>query len=333
MIQEKEQFSDKAVLPLMKFHGWDIIWAEDLFDVIIVPYTGSLKKKNIYRRIKNRLTSFGLVVVDHYDQSVIIVECKADTDDNRLYIAKDIFDKHWRHIRRSIAFSMRSHDLPESPEACIDRSLIKTKIKPTASSVDPSERRKQSLLDNPDLLFYYSDMSKILHDKDCPDLSHIPTEDLMAAELPPEGFFYCPHCVYRLYSRVSCFPVSRDLDAVEYFVRKHYIGKELWLHYVEDDGVKINVLSKSSYKVKCHEDSWEIRIDTDGSLNLWHNNYVRTDDGDRYLTGGFHDQGIKSRNLKTILDLIVRYDWRSFHKDQEAVSMQQEQEREDMRMP
>lgn len=52
-----------------------------------------------------------------------------------------------------------------------------------------------------------------------------------------------------------------------------------------------------------------IRVDEDGKMHLWHNNYIHTDDGGRYVTTGLHDQGIVSKNLILMFDLICHYDW------------------------
>lgn len=52
-----------------------------------------------------------------------------------------------------------------------------------------------------------------------------------------------------------------------------------------------------------------IQVDEDGKMHLWHNNYIHTDDGGRYVTMGLHDQGIVSKNLTLMFDLICHYDW------------------------
>lgn len=313
----------QAEWPLAKFAGENIIWAEDLFDIRIVPYPGELKKAPDYQKFRERLEPYCLVVVKHFAQEVVVVECKADVEGNTLYIAKDIFEKHWKHIKRSMDGAMAANHLLVNPNKCVDKYLLKDKKPVAPQSVDVWERRKQSLFDNPKNLFFYSCASEILHDKDCQELKKVDPKDLSAGEVGPEGYAYCPRCAYRLYSRVSCSPVSKDVDAVEHLVRKHHIGREQWIEYVEEDGVKLNMVSLSVYRIKCHEDTWEIRIDEDRMINLWHNNYVRTDDKERYITDGFHDQKIKSRNLKTILDMIVRYDWRTYHKEVEAEEKQE----------
>lgn len=69
------------------------------------------------------------------------------------------------------------------------------------------------------------------------------------------------------------------------------------------------MLSLTEYQASCNKDSWMIQVDEDGKMHLWHNNYIHTDDGGRYVTTGLHDQGIVSKNLTLMFDLICHYDW------------------------
>lgn len=164
-------------------------------------------------------------------------------------------------------------------------------------------------MDDPRNLFYYGGANGVIHDRDCPELKKIDPKDLQASATGPEELGYCPRCAYRLYARVACAPISKEVDAVEHLVRRHHIGISRWIHYVEDEGLKLHVLSLTEYQASCNKDSWMIRVDEDGKMHLWHNNYIHTDDGGRYVTTGLHDQGIVSKNLTLMFDLICHYDW------------------------
>lgn len=164
-------------------------------------------------------------------------------------------------------------------------------------------------MDDPKNLFYYGGTNGVIHDRDCPELKKIDPKDLQASATGPEELGYCPRCAYRLYARVACAPISKEVDAVEHLVRRHHIGIGRWIHYVEDEGLKLHVLSLTEYQASCNKDSWMIRVDEDGKMHLWHNNYIHTDDGGRYVTTGLHDQGIVSKNLILMFDLICHYDW------------------------
>lgn len=311
MISEKELYKTQAEWALTHTRYPDVIWAEDLFDITVVPYQGSIRKLPHYADMKDRLELYGLIVVMHTIQEVRILECRADVAGNRLYITEEVWKKFWKEIRKSIASAMREHGLPVNPGTCLDLQFTSSpkvkqkKIQP----VDIWTRRKQSLLDDPRNLFYYGGANGVIHDRDCPELKKIDPKDLQASATGPEELGYCPRCAYRLYARVACAPVSKEVDAVEHLVRRHHIGIDRWIHYVEDEGLKLHVLSLTEYQASCNKDSWMIRVDADGKMHLWHNNYIHTDDGGRYVTMGLHDQGIVSKNLILMFDLICHYDW------------------------
>lgn len=311
MISEKKLYETQAEWALNHTRYPDVIWAEDLFDITIVPYQGSIRKLPHYADMKDRLELYGLIVVMHTIQEVRILECRADVAGNRLYITEGIWRKFWKEIRKSIASAMKEHGLPVNPGTCLDLQFMSSpkvkqkKIQP----VDIWTRRKQSLLDDPRNLFYYGGANGVIHDRDCPELKKIDPKDLQASATGPEELGYCPRCAYRLYARVACAPISKEVDAVEHLVRRHHIGISRWIHYVEDEGLKLHVLSLTEYQASCNKDSWMIRVDEDGKMHLWHNNYIHTDDGGRYVTTGLHDQGIVSKNLTLMFDLICHYDW------------------------
>lgn len=311
MISEKKLYETQAEWALNHTRYPDVIWAEDLFDITLVPYQGSIRKLPHYADMKDRLELYGLIVVMHTIQEVRILECMADVAENRLYITEGVFRKFWKEIRKSIASAMAEHSLRVNPGACLDLEFMpdpKEKRK-KAQPVDTWTRRKQSLLDDPKNLFYYGGKDGLIHDRDCPEMKKIDPKDLQASTTGPKELGYCPRCAYRLYARVACAPVSKEVDAVEHLVRRHHIGISRWIHYVEDEGLKLHVLSLTEYQASCNKDSWMIRVDEDGKMHLWHNNYIHTDDGGRYVTMGLHDQGIVSKNLTLMFDLICHYDW------------------------
>jgi hypothetical protein len=44
-------------------------------------------------------------------------------------------------------------------------------------------------------------------------------------------------------------------------------------------------------------------------LHLWHNNYVKTSETERYITDGFHNQNFDRKKLIPILNYIEGYSW------------------------
>lgn len=320
MIEEKELYKELADTVIYRSGHQNIIWAEDLFDVQIVPYSGKLKEIPAYEEIAPRLELYGLVIVKHRNRDIQVVDAKADVEKNRLYISESLYRACWHEIRDSIAGAMSERHIDAEPAACVDRSLLQRRklARPQVKQVDSWERRKQSLLDNREYMFYYDVDGDTFHDRDCRELLKINPEHFQAAKTRPEGMGYCPRCTHRLYARIACYPNSREVDAVEHFIRRHHVGREQWIAYVEDFNMKIHITTLAEIRVFCHEDSWIIRMDENGVMNLWHNNYIRTDDGDRYIVDGFHEQGYKSKNLKFLLDTISQYDWTVYHREPNA---------------
>lgn len=102
MVLEKELYKNAAENPIYWSDYENIIWAEDLFDIQIVPYPKTLKVIPGYETFKNRLEPYGLVVVEHKSFSIRIIDTIADVTTNRLYIAKNVFTKFWDDIKLSI---------------------------------------------------------------------------------------------------------------------------------------------------------------------------------------------------------------------------------------
>jgi hypothetical protein len=44
-------------------------------------------------------------------------------------------------------------------------------------------------------------------------------------------------------------------------------------------------------------------------LHLWHNNYVKTSETERYITDGFHNQNFDRKKVIPILNYIEGYSW------------------------
>lgn len=80
MISEKELYKTQAEWALTHTRYPDVIWAEDLFDITVVPYQGSIRKLPHYADMKDRLELYGLIVVMHTIQEVRILECRADVE-------------------------------------------------------------------------------------------------------------------------------------------------------------------------------------------------------------------------------------------------------------
>ena len=326
MVLEKELYKNAAENPIYWSDYENIIWAEDLFDIQIVPYPKTLKVIPGYETFMNRLEPYGLVVVEHKSFSIRIIDTIADVTTNRLYIAKNVFTKFWDDIKLSIISYMKGMHITKDPEQCVDRSLLYSgKIKMPKET--EWKGKKQSLLDNPEYLFYTDMDSKIFHDKDCQYITSIDGKRMQAFKTRPEGMEYCPACAYRLYIRFACHPISKQIPIIERILKENDIKLGKLIHYIEVLGMKFYAESYSSLTVKCNEDTWIIKIDPNREMSLWHNNYIRVGNSDRYITDGFHEQHIQSDNLKYLMNYIGEYNWQEYHLKQVKLSKKREKKK------
>ena len=100
MISEKELYKDIAEMPLYQTRFDNIIWAEDLFGLQIIPYP----KKNERHGIR----------------SIQIVNVMADVEYDRLFISKNLLESIWKDVRKSISYAIKENHIQGNPDDCID---------------------------------------------------------------------------------------------------------------------------------------------------------------------------------------------------------------------
>jgi hypothetical protein len=76
-----------------------------------------------------------------------------------------------------------------------------------------------------------------------------------------------------------------------------------------DLGMKFHATTLDEMQVEYAEDSWIIKGLNNNVLHLWHNNYVKTSEMERYITDGFHNQNVDRKKLIQILNYIEGYSW------------------------
>lgn len=130
MISEKKLYETQAEWALNHTRYPDVIWAEDLFDITIVPYQGSIRKLPHYADMKDRLEIYGLIVVMHTIQEVRILDFarKRCGEYGREYIEQilDSFVYEQQAYRRCMTIIGIGDTSPEGMVDEICRKLLET---------------------------------------------------------------------------------------------------------------------------------------------------------------------------------------------------------------
>lgn len=111
--------------------------------------------------------------------------------------------------------------------------------------------------------------------------------------------------------------IKSDTKRFAWYVRffeKGRISNRVLDNFLSGTDVKLHMESIDELIVKCNEDTWHIKTNSQGTYALYHNNYVMVSDEERYITSGFHLQKYHPSYLPGILAYIQGYDWQKHLK-------------------
>ena len=206
----------------------------------------------------------------------------------------------------------------------IENDVIKYVAREMTDEEKYKNSRKQSLMDNPKMLYFYSDNSRYYHDKECDDVKDIIAERFRASDTMPDGKEMCPKCRRKLLFRIACYPNTRQMPICDRIFKKHHVSDGRIQHYVMDVGMKFHATDYSQMHVEGIEDNWIIKgLDSD-IIELWHNNYVKTSSTERYITDGYHNQKVDRDTLGQLLNYIETYSWQK-HLQHEGIKIEKEE--------
>lgn len=166
-----------------------------------------------------------------------------------------------------------------------------------------------------DYKFVYSPNKWILHDKTCRFVAWMNPENNYATA--KAGDIYrlplCQHCrresMTRMISGNDCFDMYNDAfnkaGVTTEQLHKLIFEKEFLLEGSYDDSISIVY----------GQDKWRLQPVMDDRVILWHGNYIRTFDGDRFYTKGYHKQYEEAITWKEAFAAILRYDYEKYHKE------------------
>lgn len=163
----------------------------------------------------------------------------------------------------------------------IVNDIIKYEARELAKEERYRDSRKQSLLDNPRMLYFYESSGRYYHDRDCLEVKQIGV----------------------------CDKILRD----------HGVSLGKIKHCVMEVGMKFHATSMEELLVEGVEDTWIVKGLCNKNLVLWHNNYVKTEPTERYITEGFHKQKVDNKSLTQLLTYIEKYSFiKHLEKEQQT---------------
>ena len=323
---EKEIYANELKRVALRFNADIFIWGEDLINKKIIIYPKKLKGIIGYDEVKENLEPCGVVLIDTRKQDFLhCTSAMVDGTNGNIYMSEAGFNSSWKLLKNSVRKGIRianekSGSPIEDPDEIIvfdnlqrvgsNPVLVNDVIKYEARELSDKERyrnsRKQSLLDNPRMLYFYDSSGRYYHDRDCAEVKQIASEQFAASEEIPDKEI-CPKCQRRIYIRKACYPNTKQIGVCDKILRDHGVSLGKIKHCVMEVGMKFHATSMEELLVEGVEDTWIVKGLCNKNLALWHNNYVKTGPTERYITEGFHRQKAENKSLTQLLTYIESY--------------------------
>lgn len=326
----------------------DYAWGEELFEFPIIVYTKNRSTIPGYKRICNEGIEVGLITINPNIAGMIeIVPALYEPRNKRVYIKDTQFNIYWKNLRKSIQIGIENnqeyceHNDIKTPEDIVDLRILRDDIhepyiqngiiKIRVKKVDvPKEiqtkRARQSKLDNPLNVFFYScnrKGSRQVHDRECDVLDSIPDDKFMGSTEIPDGYILCKKCKRNLLIRMGCYPNTKQIPICGRFFHEHRVGTTE-IEKMIDKGITFHAEDMNVMTINGIEDTWQVRAVGD-NVSLWHNNYVRVSNTERYITDGFHNQNYTG-NMTGMLRYIEGYTWQKHLQGEERKRIKAEEE-------
>lgn len=188
-------------------------------------------------------------------------------------------------------------------------------------------RKRQSAMDNPKLIYCYSAHSngnKVYHDKTCEDVKQIKDLHFRTTSVPPEGREPCAKCKRTMYIRQACGNHPKQMKYLQVIFQREDIRTKTIKKFLEK-GYVFFATSLDELGVYCNEDNW-IAKHQENEWVLWHNNYVRVSETERYISDGYHEQNFKNPRLISLLSYMGNYTWEGHLEAEQAKKENEEKE-------
>ena len=330
ILSEKDRYNAEFLEMSIEKPFEEYLWGEELIDKKLIVYPKKAKDILDYKKNIKNITNCGLVVLDfNRSEYMRFTTARFDAENNCVYISENAFNSCWSDFKKSVDLGIRltkerdgSCVIDDASEiidltnlytdrrtAYIEGDRICYKGIEQSAEVKKLIGRRQSLLDNSKMTFYYSSNGGYIHDQDCELIKDIPLEFFEASEKAPKHSQYCPKCKRRLLVRVACSPYVKQISGCERFLKTMGFSNKKLEKAVLGDEMKFNYQSPSEFYIKCNEDSWMIDATDKDNLKLFHNNYKVVDENTRVIVSGYHNQNQDGNDFGGMIKYISGYTW------------------------
>lgn len=176
--------------------------------------------------------------------------------------------------------------------------------------------------------FVITKQSGILHDRECFYVRRIRHGRQINKIEPDIEVRFCKWCQRKAVVRNGVKDVS-DCEICEKFFDEKQVSTSLLTRLFVEKGAEAEMVPVG-IQIYCGDDYWRIRWKNEkGASVLEHNNYVRTIEGERYFTKGYHEQHIRPNTVTSALHYLMAYDYQAYHgeaaKERKGIQWEQRQ--------
>lgn len=348
-VSEKEIYANQLRDIALHYATEYFVWGEDLFDKKLILYNGKLKNVKGYEDVCGYLKPCGFVIIDKKKEHWMrCVMGTLDTKTGNAYLQENTFNGIWKQFKVSVGKGIRQAKEKGFPcQAKVAEDILELenlwrtgsvpKIKNNVICYQMREKperdrklegRKQSMLDNLNMNYYYAEHGKYYHDRECEEIKHILPGEFCASSEIPKGKEICPKCRRKVYFRKACAPNVKQMVVCDRFFQNHQVSLNKIRHCVMEAGMKFHAVTLEELTIQYREDTWIVKAEENQEenqgLQLWHNNYVKINETERYITDGFHNQGLIGFSLTQILSYIEKHTWENHLLKEEKKKMEAE---------
>lgn len=152
---------------------------------------------------------------------------------------------------------------------------------------------------NSEVKFVFSKKDRVLHDRTCKCVSKISMLDSEYLTYLPKGAALCPCCDFTAIIRNSIRLGERVDVYINFFGKVGATLEDVKLLLLEH-GAYLKWKDFTTLQLKVHDDYWLVKCQG-SSIELFHNNYLVDENGNRIFGSGFHSQAVPGE--KTFSDM------------------------------